>query len=363
MELTQRDTSMAKGLASLNLVALHLFLGVGSDVHGVPLIWVKEGIPLVSYAGLMGESSISFYCMCTGYALFSQFTAMEGGEFRSRSRKRVLNFLIHFWMVCLIFTGISILIGNSKGMPGSLLRFLGNFFLLEHTYNGAWWFASTYVLFMLLAPLYLKLVKKLDSRVVFVVFLLSFCVYYACHLKWRWGLISANVPGYYWKGFLIRKVTDLWKVSFFYVEGMLLAKERVISRLRKAAEQRNITNRHLGLVTLPAITVVCVIRISALVHLTSLFFFICFHLWKKSERVERFFLFWSKHSTNIWLVHMFFYMTLFTDLVFVVKYPIFIYCFMLALCVMSSWIIEAVCRPVENCLKKFPKSMSKKSRN
>lgn len=363
MELTRRDMVMVKGLAIHCMVAVHLFNKRGAEVFGTPLIWVKEGLPLVYYVAFIGGIAVPFYCMCTGYALFSQFTAMESGEFQSRSRKRILNFLIHFWLVCLIFTGISILVGSSEEMPGSLLRFLGNFFFLEHTYNGAWWFASTYVLFMLLAPLYLKLVKKVDSKPLFVAFALIFCVYYVCNMKWRWGFISGESPDYYWKGFLIRKGTDLWYVSFFYVEGMILAKERVISHLRRVAEQRNLTNRRLGLLVLAAVTAACVIRISALIYFMAPFFFICFHLWKKSERVERFFLFWGRHSTNIWLVHMFFYLTLFTDLVFVVKYPIFIYCFMMALCVMSSWIIEAVCWPVENCFKKFLKLISEQSQN
>lgn len=351
VELTKKDMTMAKGLAIHCMIVLHLFAKSGAEVFGTPLLWVQEGVPLVYYIGFLGDITVPLYCMCTGYALFSQFTAMEDGEFQSRNRKRILNFLIHFWLVCLIFTGISALIGNSEEMPGSLLKFLGNFFLLEHTYNGAWWFTSTYVLFMLLAPLYLKLVKKSDSKVIFVVFLLSFCAYYVCNMKYQWKYIGANAPGYYWKGFLIRKGTDLWYVSFFYVEGMLLAKEQVISRLRKAAEQRNLTNRRLGLLTLAALTGLCVIEKTVLVFFMALFFFICFHLWKKNERAKKFFLFWGKHSTNIWLVHMFFYLTLFPDLVFVVKYPIFIYCFMMALCVMSSWIIETVCRPVENYFK------------
>lgn len=363
MELSRRDTSMAKGVAIHGMIVLHLFFGVGADVRSTPLIWVKEGIPLISYIALMGDICVPFYCMCTGYALFFQYTAMEGGEFRRRNRTRLLNFLVHFWLVCLIFTGISLLVGSSEEMPGSFLRFLGHIFLLEHTYNGAWWFASTYVLFMLLAPLYLKLVKKLDSKILFVVFGLGFCAYYVGHLKWRWAFISTNFPGYYWKGFLIRKTTDLWRVSFFYVTGMLLAKERVISRVKSVAERINFTNRRLAVIVSITVVILCVIRISALVHLTAPFLFICFHLWKKSERVERFFLFWGKHSTNIWLVHMFFYLTLFPDLVFVVKYPVFIYCLMMALCVMSSWIIEAVCGPVENCVNKFLKSAGEKSRN
>lgn len=52
------------------------------------------------------------------------------------------------------------------------------------------------------------------------------------------------------------------------------------------------------------------------------------------------------HSTNIWLTHMFFYMNLFNGLVFRVKYPILIFLFMLSLSLISSYIINLICKPI-----------------
>lgn len=54
------------------------------------------------------------------------------------------------------------------------------------------------------------------------------------------------------------------------------------------------------------------------------------------------FLFLGKHSTNIWLTHMFFYSCLFKGLVIIVRYPLFILLFMFLLCIMTSYVIMGI---------------------
>lgn len=344
MELTKRDSTMIKGLASLLLVALHLFMKAGSEVYGTPLIWVSDDVPLVWYLGYLGEMSPSLYCMCTGYALFLQFSATDEKSFQKKEGKRILRFLSNFWVVLILFSVIGFFFDASHEIPGNFLKFICNFFLLEETYNGAWWFASTYVLFVLLSLLYLKLVRKGDSRVLFVVFAAIFCAYYLCKVIWGF-----KVEPYYWKGFLIKKISDLWYLSFFYVEGMILAKERVISRIRNWMEKKNLGNGFVLLTILIVTIISCMIKRSIFMIFLSIFYFVFFHLWKKPDKVEAFFFFMGTHSTNIWLVHMFFYLFIFKDLVFIAKYPILIFCFMLSLCLLSSWVIKKIMVALQKC--------------
>lgn len=341
MELGKKDTQMAQGIAILGLVVVHLFAKKGADVCGSPLIWVKSGVPLVYYLGFLGNMSISFYCFCTGYGFFVQFSSMELKNYIRRTHTRLIKFLIHFWVICIIFSIIGMIFDQYGEVPGNIYRFLGNFFLLEHTYNGAWWFASTYVVFILISPFFLKLTKKVDSRVLFIIFAIIFCACYICKMM---DMFEASPEDYYWKGFLLRKVSDLWFVSFLYVVGMLFAKEKIISRIgqwldRVAGQKKNIY-------LLTAVMVVslglCVIELTVSMYFFSIFYFICFHVWKKTDKIEKFFLFFGRHSTNIWLVHMFFYLSIFKGLVFVVKYPVFILAFMLGLTLACSYMIDFI---------------------
>ncbi|MGL5904827.1 MAG: hypothetical protein ACRCZO_19235 [Cetobacterium sp.] len=48
----------------------------------------------------------------------------------------------------------------------------------------------------------------------------------------------------------------------------------------------------------------------------------------------------GKHSTNLWLIHMFFYMIYFKKLVYLPKYPILIYIWLIILCLPFSYLID-----------------------
>lgn len=280
MELEKKDMRMSQGAAILMMVIVHLFAKKGADVYGSPLIWVKPGVPLVYYLGFLGGICLPFYCFCTGYVLFLQFSNMELKQYLKRTYFRLIRFLIHFWVICILFSIVGLVFDQYGEVPGNIYRFFGNFFLLEHTYNGAWWFASTYVVFILISPLFLKLVKKVDSRILFVLFAIIFCAYYVCNMM---DLFVASPEDYYWKGFLLRKGSDLWYVSFFYIVGMLFAKERIMSRIRQwpdrmAGEKRNI---YLLVVVIVTTVAACVIELSV-----SMYFLSIFYLFSSLEKTE-----------------------------------------------------------------------------
>ncbi|WP_077360400.1 hypothetical protein [Fictibacillus arsenicus] len=77
MELSKQDTKVLKGIAILLMVLLHLF--ARKDVNGlyetVPII---NGIPLVYYIGLMGDSCRPIYLFVTGYAFYIMITKSNG---------------------------------------------------------------------------------------------------------------------------------------------------------------------------------------------------------------------------------------------------------------------------------------------
>lgn len=61
---------------------------------------------------------------------------------------------------------------------------------------------------------------------------------------------------------------------------------------------------------------------------------------------EKCFLLLGKHSTNIWLVHMFFSSGLFCDFVFLVRYPVLILGLMLMVSFAVSTVIDWLYQPV-----------------
>lgn len=61
--------------------------------------------------------------------------------------------------------------------------------------------------------------------------------------------------------------------------------------------------------------------------------------------------YFGEHSTNIWLVHMFFYSVLFENLVFNARYPILILLLLIALSLASSYVIKWLSRPILNLVR------------
>lgn len=67
-----------------------------------------------------------------------------------------------------------------------------------------------------------------------------------------------------------------------------------------------------------------------------------FSIWEKPEWIKNVFLFLGKQSTNIWLIHMFFYQYIFVNLVFVGQYPLIILTIMMCLAIICSMGINYV---------------------
>jgi hypothetical protein len=81
--------------------------------------------------------------------------------------------------------------------------------------------------------------------------------------------------------------------------------------------------------------------------------FICFfNLMDMSAKFKKVLDFFSSHSTNIWFTHMFFYMTIFPKLTFAPQYPILIFGWLIVLCLISSYIINLMYKPIIQLMNK-----------
>lgn len=338
LELSKQDNQMAKGLAVLSMVALHLFCRL-ENLPYTPIIYINN-IPLVYYLGLFGDICVPIYCFCSGYAQYL-LIEREKKQYFFETKRRIFRFVRHFWVVLLIFSFLGILLGRQEVIPGTLEKFLGNVFLYNLNYNGAWWFILTYIFLLLLSKGLYQIVSRiywlltiiLFSAVYVVAYIFRFrCAIFFDHTVINWIWAQAILVG-----------TSLLP----YICGMIARKYEAIAIIRRKSLllKRKLVNMLLFSVVFGLILLHSVIQSLIIAVVTGLGTLLCFYVWNKGTKVKTFFLFWGKHSTNIWLSHMFFYMVLFPDLVFKAKYPILIYLFMLLLCLIASYTI--------NCLERL----------
>ena len=328
---------MTRGLAVLCMVILHLFCRKGADVFGSPIIWINQDTPLVYWFGFYAEICVGIYSICMGYA--QRLLYKNGKVSWKHISKRIGKLLVNYWIILALFSLIGLLCPSQDTIPGSLPEFLRSIILL-HSYNGAWWFLNTYILFLLI-PCAIKFypVKKLTtSKGLF----LCFCLQVAWYLIKKlggWPTAAADQPVL---RFVLKELFNLIEVLPAAWAGAFLCKENAIKKVyilcKRKFKSKRLYTAALMVVLAVLFIMMNLLHKSILTNIFSVLTFILFNIWEKGPVSRNSFMFLGKHSTNIWLTHMFFYMFPFTGLVQKAKYPVIMLAFMLALCVVTSYV-------------------------
>lgn len=329
MELTKRDSKVLKGVAILSLLMLHLFCRK-ENLPYQPLFYIGK-TPLIYYFGLFGDICVPIFCFVSGYA---HWLAAEGSLHLKRL-KTIFQFCTNLWIILGGVTLVGLLTGNQT-IPGSLKEFALNALTLKNSYNGAWWYANTYILLVLLQPLSCKFVARLPAALSlacgFVVYAAGYAVRFLGLLQFENALARA----------LVERLALLATSFFPYMVGMLFCRHRIVTRLRQIASGFR----------------AALVRLLAAIGFA---FLICFHALCRTNFVAVFnailvicmvsvapvpswwtaaLAFLGKHSGNIWIVHMFFYAVLFENFVFCAKYPVLIFLLLLALSTVASMLLS-----------------------
>lgn len=230
MDITKRDSKMLKGVAILAMLTLHLFCRT-DNLPYTPLLWVGAK-PFVYYLGQFSDICVAVYCFVSGYAHY-----LQSSETALRQRwKHLLRFLISFWVIAVVFSLVGLLVGNAT-IPGSAGEFLLNCLTIRNSYNGAWWYANTYILLVALQPLSCKFVKRCPVWLVIASTFAFYTIGYGIRF-WGWGSCQSVVLSW-----LVMRIGLLGTSYFPYAIGMLFRKKQVITFLRQtisAVKLRNI---------------------------------------------------------------------------------------------------------------------------
>ena len=355
MRYSKEDARMTQGLAIWCMVVLHLFCRVGNDVLGTPLLWLDSETPFVFWFGFFAEICVPLYSLCTGYA---QQLLWEGGRSGICDRAcRILRLMRNYWIVLVLFSVLGLIIDNGNSIPGSFDKFLKSIVLM-HSYNGAWWYLNTYVFLLALPPVLLLLpVHKLK-----LIPGLLFCAGF--HIMWylvnKLNLVPDVTSASAVLQFVRKELVNLAGVLAYIWAGGLLCKYRVIDKLWDWFAKKVPVSRRKPLLLSSAIVVFVLTNIihkAVLIGFVALAVFFLFNLWEKGQRTKAVCLFLGKHSTNIWLVHMFFYSGFLRAPVLAVRYPILMLTALLALSICSSYVIMKMDRWVQLGITRLQQSL------
>lgn len=133
--------------------------------------------------------------------------------------------------------------------------------------------------------------------------------------------------------------------------GVYFCKYKFMDRIENAWNKLPIKRGKILLLTLLTLVVIVVRRfvptlliapISGMVFVVAYLLAVRQHRW-----LGRPFAFLGKHSTNIWLTHMFFYMPMYGGIVFHVKYAPLVLVVLIAICIIISYSIIGIEKGIE----------------
>lgn len=342
---------MTQGLAILSMLVLHLFCRKGADVYGTPLIWLNDTTPLVYCFGFFAEICVPLYSICAGYA--QELLALKGGggEHWKSNLRRGWKLLTNYWIVLCLFCILGLVVAPGGDIPGSADKFIKSVFLI-HSYNGAWWYLNTYLILMLLPPLIMLFPVRMMKSAPGLAFSIAASVLW--YLVGRFGLFPGAHLANPMLVFARKELVNLLGVLPAFWAGAFLCKGDIVSETdRWLCNHLSSTKRKMFLSVIVLITFFGFIMLekTVLALLVAIVTFCTFNLWEKSAITKKVFLFLGKHSTNIWLTHMFYYSNVnFGERT---KYPAVMLVVLILLCWTTSEIVFAISSTVSSlCGKK-----------
>jgi surface polysaccharide O-acyltransferase-like enzyme len=339
MEFTKNDMKIIKGVAILFMLLLHLFCR--KEVNGLydtfPII---NGVPLMYYIGLFGDACVPMFCFASGYGLFVSINK-EKNSIIKKNLTRIFKLLINYWIILVLFVAIGFFAGKAEIFPGNTTKFLLNFFVLSDSYNSAWWFLQTYIILVFLAPPLFKVIMKYNSIFLVLISGFVYLVTYIQRIKHVLDLgdnpalnMAANV-------FVLVGTSQLP-----FIVGAIFAKDKLYSKVYNKISRFSLKNSICLFGILLLVIIHSLYESMIIAPITGIAFICLFNLMDKKGGVKKILNYIGNHSTNLWLTHMFFYMTIFPTLTFAPKYPILIFCWLIILCLISSHLINAIYKPI-----------------
>ena len=321
-ELTKDDSKLLKGIAILLMLGLHLYNRTDTVGYYTSLITINNN-SLVYYISFLFDACVPIYCFCAGYAAYI-----------NKDRKANLSkILINYWII-LVITSIVGMIFNHETIPGSFTDFLGSLFLYDIHYVGAWWFIQTYVLLTISSKYIIKLIDKIKPILFTFIVLIIYCISYYFRIM---NSVSTSI-------YIINIVISalvLYGTSLLpYVYGIYFSKYHMTTKIRDI----NIKHKNLFACSLIVLCIVLhnIIKSMFVAPFIALIFICSIILIDFNKYIKNIFIYFGNHSTNIWLVHMQFYMIFFKDLVFCTDTVIGCFIILIVLSLISSYIINAV---------------------
>lgn len=329
---TKEHTNIAKGFAIILLLIYHLFENE-KHVADMGVNYVPLSPELLQMISKFGNVCVSIFVFLTAYgiaySIFSQKditlkTAYEQAV--KRFGKLMLNFFLLYVSVIVVmfpyFDLRGLYGGGWQGAVRMLTDALGlQMFYGDVTLNQTWWYMEIAYILIFLIPAMTWIVKKISYAIVPVMYFLPFI--FAMNFDVERYLLVATVGVCAAYGNWIGKVME-WKAPIV-VKWLISVVGLVVCVVFR--QNYLIQEEYLALVdAVISLFVVCATTITI----------------GSVPGIRKAFAFIGRHSMNIYLVHTFFYLSIWQKEIYQFKYAVLILLVLLAVTLVYSILLEGV---------------------
>ena len=337
MVITLQKSNQLKSIAILMMLFLHLF---NRDYKGLfqPLLFIGNQ-PLSYYLSLFCDACVPIFAFVSGYGLYFKFRQDPQG-YASANGTRLKKLYLNFWIIVILFAVILGFFLGAEGYPGSVQKLLLNLTAIDPSYNGAWWFLTAYILFVLTSQFWFKILERFNPYIFLFVLLIMYGMSFYFRI-YRPGIFENYIADWF------HRQSALYFCTLFqFMLGAFALKydwHQKLSSLFGRIQFKN-TAALTGILFL--IILHGLLPNFIIAPFTGLGFIFLFLQLDLPEFINKTIDFFTPHATNIWLVHMFFYMIYFPEFIYSPKLVGAIFALLVVLSLLSSYLVKTIEKPV-----------------
>ena len=337
--MTKSESLELKGIAIIFMLLLHLFNTYDYQNIYDPYLLIN-GTPLIFYISLFADCCVVLFLFCSGYGLYySHKKSEEKLQYIKTIPTRLKGLYIKYWVILILFCLILAPILGEGSYPGDFLTIILNLTALDTSYNGAWWFFTTYILCLSLSPVLFKLIDEYSPTPMLLIYCCFYTVGYIQRFKTKFVLDN---PVLDW---LLTETALLGNSLLPFVIGAYFVKYNLVSRVRHSLESKfkqfyinffmviSLISMFIAKTYVPTLFVAIA---------TGVGLILCYLLIDKPVFIKKILSYLGMHSSNIWLTHMFIYLSFVSvsQYVYLSRDPIIIFSSLLIMCLGCSYVIN-----------------------
>ncbi|MBP0612946.1 acyltransferase [Chryseobacterium sp. cx-311] len=341
MSITVQKSNQLRSIAILMMLFLHLF---NRDYKGLfqPLVFIGNQ-PLFYYLSLFCDACVPIFAFVSGYGLYFKFR-QDKPRYASANSTRLKKFYLNFWIIVILFAVILGFVLGTEGYPGSWQKLLLTATAIDPSYNGAWWFLTTYIFFVLTSTFWFKLLERFNPYMFVLALFIMYVVAFYFRIL-RPVIFESGATDWFHRQSVLYFCTLLQ-----FMLGAFALKfdwsQKISNHFATIKFKNSIVL--LAIVFLIAFrSIVPNLIFAPFTGLGFIFLFLQLDLPAFLSKIINYFI---PHATNIWLVHMFFYMIYFREFIYSPQYVIPIFTLLVLVSVLASYLIKLLEKPLSGLL-------------